>query len=184
MLKRRNNMLEKRVTNILEMKQSSKHKRVFIIKFFLLTIFILITAVLIVAGSCATRQKTLSTDEFLKIYSGTWMNTDYSGVEWEFQKLVIKPDGMWDTYATDIVNQRSCHGNTILIDCWTDSDGVRWYRVYKDLGYLCGSDRLYEYGKITNSGNTLEYLFRLGTGEIKKWDPDNPHYEYRIYYRQ
>jgi beta-lactamase regulating signal transducer with metallopeptidase domain len=181
-MKRRNNMLEKRVSNILEIRQSPYCKNAPLTRSKLLPILILIITVLIIAGSCATRQKVISTDEFFKTYSGTWMNTDYSGVEFDFQKLVISSDGTWETYATDIVEQRSCYGNATLIDSWTDSEGVVWYRVSKI--WKCLDERQYEYGKISSSGNTLEYLYRLGPNEVKKWDPDDPSYEYRIFYRQ
>ncbi len=177
-------MLEKRVANVLGMKRSKFHERASLLRSSFLPIIILVISVLLIAGSCATRKKALSEDDFFKSYSGTWVNSDYSGVEFDFQKLVVEPDGTWETYANDIVEQRSCAGNITLIDSWTDPASIMWYRAYKDYDYLCGSDRQYEYGKISNSGKTLEFLYRLGTGEIKKWDPDNPHYDYRIFYRQ
>jgi beta-lactamase regulating signal transducer with metallopeptidase domain len=183
MMKRRNNMLEKRVANVLDMTRSKIHERASLIRSSFLPIIVLVVAIVLIAGSCATGKKALSEDDFLKSYSGTWMNPDSSGVDFDFQKLVVEYDGTWETYANDIVEQRSCSGSITFIDSWTDSAGVMWYRAYKDFDFLCGSDRQYEYGKISNSGNTLEFLYRLGTGEIKKWDPDNPHYGYRILYR-
>jgi hypothetical protein len=114
--------------------------------------------------------------------SGTWINTEYSGVEFDFQKLIIESNGTWETYSTDVVEQRSSYGNIILIESWTDSGGVTWYKASKIFRNL--NERQYEYGKISNSGNTLEYIYRLGPGEIKTWDPENPNYEYRIFYRQ
>ena len=44
----------------------------------LVAILILVLAVLIIAGSCTTRRKAISDEDFMEALSGTWVNTDYS----------------------------------------------------------------------------------------------------------
>ena len=41
------------------------------------SVLILVLAVLIIAGSCATRRKAISDEDFMEAWSGTWINTDY-----------------------------------------------------------------------------------------------------------
>jgi hypothetical protein len=58
----------------------------------LVSILILVLAVLIIAGSCATMKKEISETDFFEAYSGTWINTDYSGDSWGRQKKIHFPD--------------------------------------------------------------------------------------------
>ena len=174
-------MLEKKVTHVLRMKHVQIHKRTPCIKSRLRPIMILVCAVLIIAGSCATRQKAISEMDFLNAYSGTWFNPERSGIGFDFQKLVVHADGSWDVYANNIIKERISHGDLTLIDSWKDADGVIWYRLSK---YTIERDPIFEYGRISDSGETLEFIFVAGTETIKKWEPDNPHYNYRTYYRQ
>jgi hypothetical protein len=39
-------------------------------------------------------------------------------------------------------------------------------------------------GKISDSGNTWEYIFASEDYPIEEWEPDRFEYNYRIYYRQ
>ncbi len=146
-----------------------------------ISIFILILAVMVIAGSCATRKEAISEDDFIQVFSGTWFNPERSGVGYDFQKLVVHANGTWDIYSTDEVEQRAGYGDYNLVESWRDSEGNLWFRLSK---YSTFGDPIFEYGNISNSGETLEFIFVAGTETIKKWEPDNPHYEYRIYYRQ
>jgi hypothetical protein len=142
---------------------------------------ILVLTVLVIAGSCATRKLAVSEDDFINAYTGTWFNPERSGVGYDFQKLIVHTDGTWDIYSSDEVKQRMGYGDFTLVESWEDTEGTLWFRLSKvsDTG-----DPIFEYGKISNSGKTLEFLFVAGTETVKKWEPDNPYYEYRIYYRQ
>ena len=63
----------------------------------LVSILIIILAVLIIAGSCATRRKAISDEDFMEAWSGTWINTDY-GEKRNPQKKVYYSDGRWEEY--------------------------------------------------------------------------------------
>jgi len=45
------------------------------------SILILILVVFVIIGSCATKRKAVSDEDFFKVLNGTWINTDYSGGE-------------------------------------------------------------------------------------------------------
>jgi hypothetical protein len=63
------------------------------------SILILVLAVLIVIGSCATRRKAISEEDFFEVWSGTWINTEYKGGG-RYPKIVIHPDGTMQNYIT------------------------------------------------------------------------------------
>jgi len=59
--------------------------------------FILLCGIVLLAlaliGSCATRRKAISEEEFFDAYSGTWINMEYSGNDFfTSQKIVQYPD--------------------------------------------------------------------------------------------
>ena len=64
----------------------------------LVSISIFIFAVCIISGSCATRKKVISEDEFIDVWAGTWINMDYPGDEVIAQKLISHPNGTQDFY--------------------------------------------------------------------------------------
>jgi len=45
----------------------------------LILILVFVLSVLITIGGCATKRKVISDEEFLEVWSGTWINTDYGG---------------------------------------------------------------------------------------------------------
>ena len=61
------------------------------------SILILILAVFIIIGSCATKRKAVSDEDFFEVWSGTWINTDYSGSDLG-QKTINHPDGTSEWY--------------------------------------------------------------------------------------
>ena len=93
----------------------------------LVSILILIVAVPIMAGSCATRRKAISEEDFFEAWSGTWINTDYGGGN-TGQKIINHPDGTREIFGmltSKIVGRKEkC---TVLYQ-WLDSKGTIWYR--------------------------------------------------------
>jgi hypothetical protein len=140
---------------------------------------IILLALLSVLGSCTRTREAISKDDFLKVWSGTWINTDVDGNIWFPQKIVAYPDGTRDNYVF-VDSFSAFHVRLTLIDQWTDSKGVIWYTAHQDLQGIEG----YEYGKISDSGNTLEFINHALSDPIEKWEPDNDWYNYSIYYRE
>jgi beta-lactamase regulating signal transducer with metallopeptidase domain len=149
---------------------------------FLLLCGILLVAIAVI-GSCATRRKAISEEEFFKAYSGTWINTEYSGKDTFYtQKVVLHPDGTRMEYALVTLDTWSWYGKDTITDMWKDPSGVIWYRAsWENYGY---NARGYMMGKISDSGTTLEVLSCMWGEPIEEWAPDNIHYHYTIYYRQ
>ena len=143
---------------------------------------ILISVVLVFIGSCATTRKAISEENFFETWSGTWVNTEYSGFHDRFQKRISYPDGTWEFYRT-ISNTRPFEKfESTIIDKWIDPKGDILYKsqwesltFYGILGY--------EMGKISNSGHTLELIFSFGDEPIEEWEPDYYRYTYWIYHR-
>jgi hypothetical protein len=95
---------------------------------------------------------------------------------------VYFPDGTWKTYLTIDTERFSYEGKDTIIDQWKDTEGNIFYQAkWECITYGNGGYRLY---KISDSGNTLEYLFTSYDLKVEEWDPDNIRYNYRIYYRQ
>jgi hypothetical protein len=93
------------------------------------SILILILAVLIFAGSCATRKKAISETDLFEAYSGTWINTEYSGDSWGVQKMIYFPDGRWEEYRLVTLSQWQCYGKDTISDMWTDMNGDTWFKA-------------------------------------------------------
>ena len=152
----------------------------------LISVLILIMAILIIAGSCATMKKAISDEDFFEVFSGTWVNTEYSGANPRFQKRINYPDGVWEFYRmiSDITPREK--GKSTIIDKWIDSSGNILYKSHWESKLWVFTDPVegYEMGKISKSGNTLELLYYFGDYPIEKWEPDNIRYIYWIYYRQ
>ena len=145
------------------------------------SIVVLILAVMIVIGSCATNRKAISDEDFFKAWSGTWINTDLRASDWTPQKIVNYANGTQDRYTTPQMPKECTHPFT-LIDSWKDSEGNIWYKAT----FICPRipPTYQEYGKISVSNNTYELIYYEGTKPIEQWDPDNPKYYHMIYYRQ
>jgi hypothetical protein len=145
---------------------------------------ILVLAVLIIVGSCATGKKASITERgIFKELSGTWVNTEYLGT-WPFyeQKLIVNSDGKFEFYplTTDTSPTRQGYFLTIT-ETWTDSEGVIWYKASRNEGV---EGTYYELGKISESGNTWEYIADKFNNPTD-WDTSKTRYEfYEIRYRQ
>jgi len=147
----------------------------------LVSILILVLALLIIAGSCATGKKAYIAKEDEELF-GTWVNPDYDA-SWIYAKIVIKPDGIWEEYSLTYSDRPIYKGEYTITDKWTDSDG---YTFYKNI--ITGIDKEYHrlynvLSKIDKTGNVYEDLW--STIEMPpEFDPDNKLYNHRIYYRQ
>ena len=139
-------------------------------------ILILVLAVLVIAGSCATRQKAISIENASEIRSGIWINEAY-----QYPLVIQYPDGRYDWYH-DLQQERLfLSGTSEIYKSWRDSEGVLWYRAhYKDSTKHEG----YVLGRMSNSDNTLECIMTTGNLEIEEWKIGKVGYNYEIWYRQ
>ena len=143
----------------------------------LISILILVFAVLIVIGNCATGKKVYVAKEDEELY-GTWANPDYNYAAYATPKFVYHPDGKSEGYILDTETHAHWYGEFIVTNKWIDSEGNIWYTIIFKW-YV-----QYEYGllKITNSGKTLEFAY--GNEYPKEIDSSDIHSVYLILYRQ
>ena len=136
---------------------------------------------LLLFNSCVTEKEAyipIANEELF----GTWINTTYrsimEGKKGYFpQKVKYNPDGSFEAYGTagDLVHLT---GNYTIVAKWIDSEGNIMYKIIKKLGdETSGYERrtLYELQKISNSGQTLEYMSSLND-YATEIDPDHPEY--------
>lgn len=141
------------------------------------SILILVLAVLILAGGCATRKKAVSIEEASEIRSRIWVD-EHNRVE----KLAVQfPDGRYEEYY-DLQQERLLDtGISNIYESWRDSEGVLWYRAhYQDSVGREG----YMLVKISNSDNTFEWIQTEKNKMIEEWKYPVVGYAYYIYYRQ
>jgi hypothetical protein len=148
-------------------------------KLFCKLLFLLV--LLSVLGGCAATKEAISEQDFFKAWGGTWSNTELPGNSWVPQKIVAYPDGTRDIYVFGSDSISQFHVRLTLIDQWADSKGVIWYKAHLEV--LPNGIEGYEYGKISDSGNTFECINHASSDPIEKWEPDNDWYNYGIYYR-
>ena len=103
---------------------------------------------------------------------GAWVNTKYmSSIP---QKIIYKPTGTFNCFK-DIHSKSPCYGGRYLVTGkWADSEGNIFYKSnwVGDWG-----EEAYQITKISNSGNTMEFI--LGYDEVPKIiDPNS------IWYRK
>ena len=150
----------------------------------LVFILISISVVAVLIGGCSTTKKSLSKEDFFKTWSGTWVNTDVPGNALTPQKIVTHPDGTVDGYSA-AENQTIAGTFTFtLLERWVDSDGNTCFKAQKTTVFDGSEMTAYEYGKISDSGDTYELIYHVGSEGIEDWEPENPLYNYIIYYRQ
>jgi hypothetical protein len=142
---------------------------------------ILILALIAFLGSCATRKKAISEEDFFETWSGTWINTDYGGDK--VKKIITRPDGTREFFGLLTSTMVMGKDKITILDQWVDSKGTIWYRGHWEF-ILPTDTKGYEMGKISDSGNTLERIFASEDYPIEEWEPDRFEYNYRIYYRQ
>jgi hypothetical protein len=165
----------------------------------LVSIFILVLVVVIIAGSCATQKKASYEKGFYiptrdEVIHGIWINMDYSGDSAQAQKIVMSHWGHYEIYTLVKNLTANYTGTFILVDKWIDPEGNTWYKDY----VRNASHVMFELDKISNNGTIWEYVYYSQahpTEDQKSTDgtprgfpteaqmnPGGPHYH--IYYRQ
>ena len=138
----------------------------------LVSILILVLAVLIVIGSCATGEKAVKAP--LEPFYGTWVNPDYNTTP-KTAKLIYKPDGTFTGYShTDITTYEEPYKYTMQ-ESWMDSDGKKYYKVE---AFIFNKYSLY---RLDETDSVLE---RVWSNIDFPSEIDPNHFNYRIYYRQ
>jgi len=146
------------------------------------SILILVLAVLVIAGGCATGKKAYVAKEDEELY-GTWINTDYDEKgAGKYSKIIIKSDNTFNEYASSYSDVPSFIGEFTINDKWTESDGSIFYKIVVIRNDPTNTP-IYILSKIDKTLNVYEDLvtpIHMPT----EFDPDDWHYNYRIYYRQ
>jgi hypothetical protein len=89
----------------------------------IVSILILTLVVLIVAGSCATKRKAISDEDFFKAWSGTWINTEFKGGS-DSQKMINHPDGTEESFGMLTSTTPSRSYKYTILEKWLDSKGT------------------------------------------------------------
>ena len=103
-------------------------------------------------------KNAISEMEFFEVFSGTWVNTDYSGMLYWRQKVVFYPDGRWEEYNLITDDQPEHYGPYTIEEMWTDSNGDIWFKFHWQC--LVHGSKYFVLGKISNSGTVLEYVYQ------------------------
>ena len=141
----------------------------------LVSILILVLAVLIVIGSCATGKKAVKAP--IESVYGTWANLDYN-TEHRTAKFNIRPDGIIEMAShTELEYKQWDDIKFTIIESWMDSDGNKYYKV--DDAH--GIDTWYELWRINETDSVLEWVWSQ-IDYPSEIDPN--HLNYRILYRQ
>ena len=150
----------------------------------LISILILVLAVLVVIGSCATGKKTyISEKNLYKEVTGTWNNDEYEPPEVEkWPQVTVHSDGSFEFYKEHPVLTTTAQrpGQFISIkEAWTASKGNIWYQAK---AYDIANDNtFYEIGKISDAGKVWESVFSNFEYPDKL---DSKSLNYRIRFRQ
>ncbi len=148
-----------------------------------IVVLILIMAVLIIAGSCATEKKAYVAKDNEELY-GTWVNKDYNIGTYK-AKRIFNADSTHQCYAVDDSNNVIAKGDLVISDKWSDSEGNIWYKfIFPEWthGSITGNT-LYYLAKISDSGKILETV-ASGIDYPTELGPDVLLYTYNINYRQ
>jgi hypothetical protein len=146
----------------------------------LVSILILVLAVLVIAGGCATGKKAQREKELFTKLNGTWVNEEYDTWQGWSSKLVIKSDGTYETFGESSDSDRSGYGEyEAIVDTWTDPEGNFFYKA--TLKSHMTISVLYEIGKINSSRAEWETVW---SGLDFPPEIDSSHSNYLIYYRQ
>ena len=125
----------------------------------LVSILILVLGVLIIIGSCATKRKAISEEDFLKAFIGTWINTDY-GDFFKPQKIVYSPDNRWEEYIFLTDDQPEHYGPYTIEEMWTESNGDIWFKARAKCIAPTHYGKPLTLGKISNSGKVLDTVWQ------------------------
>ena len=136
-----------------------------------LCIFILSSLILL-----TLTEITLAGDEEI---STTWINTDYN--HFTFQKRVFNPDGTFRFYRYESSPSPEIEGTYSIIEKWTDSEKILWYKLKATVIKRGKTAEDYYYlSKISDSGKKLEFVFHA-SDYLKVINPNKP--TYRVYFR-
>ena len=150
----------------------------------LVSILIVVLAVLIIAGSCATSKKVyISEDNLYAELTGIWNNEEYERPTVEnMPQVTVHSDGSFEEYKEfpEMTTPTRKSGRFITIkEAWTDSKGNTWYQAQT---FEDAEDQMfYEIGKISDSGNVWEAVW--STFDYPD-EIDSEHFNYSIRYRQ
>ena len=128
----------------------------------LISILILVLAVQMVIGSCATQKNATEREIFKPINNNelvdVWVNTDYSGGMMDRQKTVVISYGYFKAFSSVDSKDPVETGTLFVVDKWTDSDGNIWYKaIWRER--WSGNAFYYELDKISDDGNTWEWMY-------------------------
>ena len=101
-------------------------------------------------------KNAISEMEFFEVFSGTWVNTDYSGMLYWQQKVVFYPDGRWEEYNFITDDQPDHYGKYTMDDMWVDSNGDIWFKARWEFLVQI----YFLLGKISNSVTVLEIVYQ------------------------
>ena len=150
------------------------------------SILILVLAVLIVAGSCATGKKAYVATEDEELY-GIWLNPEYDDTAGGQPGRMVIKNGTYEIFALTNITRWLIQGEYTITNKWTDSEGNVWYNyMVTKLWYQTGvtrTDPLYGLAKISNSGKTLERAYS-GIEYPQELNPEALEFIYQIHYRQ
>ncbi len=130
--------------------------------------------------------KKISAKDLWNTMSGTWFNTEYTGIQRFEQKIIVYLDWKFEYYpkTKDTNSSRDGYYHTIT-EAWIDSEGVIWYNFIDNCP--CAdepdSEEIYGLGMISESGNRWEYIMDHHTYPTE-WDTSRGRYLYNHYYRQ
>ncbi len=148
-----------------------------------ISILILVLAVLIIAGSCATRKKALPTDNIDELV-GTWLNPDYEGKAARLPKFTIKADRTILWYASINDKEASYNGKiTEIGEKWMERDGSIYYKLIMYYESFVGTH--YCLVRFSPDHSFFEEVYWSNPPEYpSEFDPENSKLVYRIWYRQ
>ena len=151
----------------------------------LVSIMILVLAVMVIAGSCATKKEIVAEKEFYvpkfdEEINGTWINEEYNSSEYP-GKYKLYMWGYWESFHSFDSEKTQTKGTFTIVNKWTDSEGNIWYKTYTR--YSTRRRINYELDKISNNGNTWEWVST--TVDFPTESDMHPGFQkYHIYYRQ
>ena len=148
------------------------------------SILLLIIAVSVIIGGCATGKKAYVATKDEELY-GTWINPEYDQKN-IMAKWILKPDGTFDAYSKSTSNRVFEVGTFTIADKWTDSEGNIYYKYSKSSMEYGSIENPYTYYFLVKIHATLDIAEELWSSVDypTEFDPDNLRYNYWVFYRQ
>jgi hypothetical protein len=144
---------------------------------------ILVLAVLIIVGNCATSKKVLSTDNNDELV-GTWVNPEYENRVKVSPKIIFTVDGTILYYGSIDDKGAPLEGKiTEIGEKWMERDGSIFYKFIEKIERYGITN--YTLLELSPDRSFIELVFRANPREYpSEIDPENSKLYYRIYYRQ